>query len=198
MPRLIPLLLALVVTALVAGCQLALPGGGAAGDDSVTPNAVAGDPIEVTALDAPPAAPGVEAAVSDAPVQDAALAAEGESTAQAQGADPVQPAPDPAPEATPEPAPVPEAAATEPPPPPQKSERQLACEKDGGTWAGTGTSSLRTCVFATRDGGKQCSRKDQCDGQCLARSGTCSPVEPLLGCNDVLQNNGARVTLCID
>jgi hypothetical protein len=198
MPRLIPLLLAMAVTLLVAGCQLALPGGGAAaGDDGVTPNAVAGDPIEVTALDAPPAAPGADAAVSDVPVQDAALAAAGDSTAQPQGADPAQPAPDGAPNPAPVPETAAEAAATEPPPP-QKSERQLACEKDGGTWAGTGTSSLRTCVLRTRDGGKQCNRKSQCDGQCLARSGTCSPLEPLLGCNDVLQDNGARVTLCIE
>jgi hypothetical protein len=61
-----------------------------------------------------------------------------------------------------------------------------------------GTGELRTCVFTTRDGGKQCNRESQCEGVCLARSGTCSPVKPLLGCNEILQDNGARVTLCIE
>ena len=54
------------------------------------------------------------------------------------------------------------------------------------------------CIQPTRDGGKRCTRESQCDGVCLARSGTCAPVKPLLGCNEVLQDNGVRATLCIE
>lgn len=61
-----------------------------------------------------------------------------------------------------------------------------------------GKGSARACVYQTRDAGKQCDRESQCDGVCLARSGTCSPFKPLYGCNEILQDNGARVTLCLD
>ena len=94
------------------------------------------------------------------------------------------------------PAPQPDLAAEVPAP--AKSQMQLACEKKKGRWTKTGKGDLSTCVYATRDGGKQCSRESQCEGVCLARSGTCSPLKPLLGCNEILQDNGARVTLCID
>lgn len=79
-----------------------------------------------------------------------------------------------------------------------KSREQERCEKRGDRWAKVGDSEARTCLRQTRDGGTSCSDKDQCDGQCLARSRTCAPFDPLLGCNDVLQDNGATVTLCID
>jgi hypothetical protein len=185
MPRLIPLVLAMVTTALVAGCQIGAPGGGARGgaDADVTPNAVTGDPIEVTALDAPPAAAAVQAgAFAEAPEAQPATSAPPQDAAPAAAVDTA---------ATP--APAPEAA-----PAVQKSERQIACEKKGGNWSGADGSVLRTCVFLTRDPGKQCDQDSDCEGQCLARSRTCSPLEPLLGCNDVLQDNGARVTLCIE
>ncbi|WP_146038013.1 hypothetical protein [Tabrizicola aquatica] len=181
------LLVVLGLSVLVSACQLS--GGTAAGPDDVTPNAVTGDAIEVTALDSPPpaAAPpaGAEAAGTEA--------------AQAQTAPtpaPADPAPaNPAPQAT-DPAPQPDLAVQVPEPP--KSEQQLACERKKGRWSPTGKGSLRVCVFNTRDAGKQCTRESQCEGVCLARSGTCSPVRPLLGCHEILQDNGARVTLCIE
>lgn len=175
MRRLSQLALALSLSALVAGCQLALPGGKAKAvdTDGVTANAITGDAIETVALDAPtPADPAGPAAP--------------------------QPSPVPAVDDTPTPAPAPDLAAEDATPPPPKSEQQKACEKKGGSWAGTGKGDFRICVFKTRDAGKQCSRESQCDGVCLARSGTCAPVKPLLGCNEILQDNGARVTLCIE
>jgi hypothetical protein len=191
LPRLC-LMLALV--GIVSGCQ---PGGTSPGVSDVTPNAVTGDAIEVTALDAAPAAA--------VPIAAGALA-----TAPAEGA------PSTVPEtATPEPAPVPaadatavEAAATaeaemvtEPveavPPPPPKSDRQIACERKRGTWADTG-GGLMICMRPTGDGGKRCTRESQCEGVCLARSQTCAPVDPLLGCNEILQDNGTRATLCLE
>lgn len=194
MPRLSPLstLAALAAALLLAGCQLTAPGAASAGGDGVTPNAVAGDAIEVTTLDAPlpadpmgeTAAPPPAAAGTQAPMQPEAPPA----------ADPTPPA---------DPAPVPAAAegsaeAAEAPPPELKSERQIACEREGGTWARTGSGDLRICVYSTRDGGKRCTRESDCEGLCLARSGTCAPIRPLLGCNEILQDNGARVTQCIE
>ena len=57
---------------------------------------------------------------------------------------------------------------------------------------------MMACIFTTPDGGKECDSKDDCVSECLARSRTCSPIEPLFGCNDVLMDNGARVKLCLE
>lgn len=183
MPRLTRFALALSLAALVAGCQLALPGGKASDPQDVTANAITGDAIETVALDTPPAA--ATPSPSELP------AAEGTPAA-------AQPSPVPPEAAEATPAPTPDLAAEDAVPATPKSERQKACEKKGGTWAGTGKGDLRICVFPTKDAGKQCTRESQCDGVCLARSGTCAPVKPLLGCNEILQDNGARVTLCIE
>lgn len=79
-----------------------------------------------------------------------------------------------------------------------KSPGHIACEKRGGSFVSTGKSGAMTCQTATRDGGKQCRRESDCDGLCLARSGTCAPVKPMLGCQAILQDDGRRVELCID
>ena len=81
---------------------------------------------------------------------------------------------------------------------PPKSASQIACEEDGGTWARAGAGGGMSCVRQTRDGGKQCDSKTECQGECLARSRTCAPIQPLFGCNAVLMDNGAEVSLCID
>lgn len=182
MPRLIQLVLAFCVTALVAGCQLALPGGKSASTDDVTPNAVAGDPIEVTALDAPPPSAATDAVLP--PGAPEAIAAPQSDPAPPETVAETPPAPQPAP-------------VVEVPPTP-KSAAQLACEKKRGSWVPVSAGTLHTCVFSTKDAGKKCTRESQCEGQCLARSGTCSPLRPLLGCNEILQDNGARVTQCIE
>jgi hypothetical protein len=83
-------------------------------------------------------------------------------------------------------------------PPEAKSLAQIACEKRKGRFVSLGRSGAMACQFLTRDSGKQCRRESDCDGACLARSGTCSPVKPLLGCNLILQNDGRQVELCID
>lgn len=87
------------------------------------------------------------------------------------------------------------------PPPvgPELVEQQRAlCEKTGGRFAQGGRGSGLVCYRDTDDNGKQCSKKSDCEGECLARSGTCSPVTPLFGCNEVLTEDGARTTLCVD
>ncbi|MBN8633247.1 MAG: hypothetical protein J0L76_20625 [Rhodobacterales bacterium] len=187
-PRRLSLVAVLIcATGLLAACQTTLAGktSGAA-----TPNAVTGDAIEVTALDA---VPGAAAAGATLPETKPA----GAGTAAPQG-DPARPdsaaGTEPAVEAA-EPAPKPDM--TEVPVTP-KSEQQLACEKKKGRWARIGKGNARACVFETRDSGKRCERESQCEGVCLARSGTCAPFKPLYGCNEILQDNGARVTLCLD
>ncbi len=72
------------------------------------------------------------------------------------------------------------------------------CAKTGGTWAGVGKSGAKACVRPTRDAGKSCTKQTQCEGFCLARSGTCAPITPMFGCNDIFQADGRRVTLCIE
>ena len=181
--RAIQLVLALGLTALVSGCQLALPRAGRTADGEVTANAIAGDAIEVTALDATAGAGPVDSAAAAEPPAEVAA---------------TDPQPTAAPPAEAAPAPVAEETAAEAPPPPPKSEAQLACEKKKGSWVTFGKGTLRTCIFSTKDAGKSCTRSSQCDGQCLARSGTCSPLKPLMGCNEILQDNGARVTECIE
>ncbi len=79
-----------------------------------------------------------------------------------------------------------------------KSREQQRCEKGGGRWAKISGIDARGCVTPTRDGGKSCRSESQCEGQCLARSKTCAPYDPLWGCNEVLQKDGSRVTLCLD
>ena len=113
---------------------------------------------------------------------------------------PDQPAPQPAVTA-----PEADEAATTPAPPaqplassPPKPAAQVACEKDRGTWARAGDGGGMACIRQTRDGGKRCDSKSDCQGECLARSRSCAPIQPLFGCNDVLMDNGAAVTLCLD
>lgn len=189
------LCLVLALAGLVQGCQVGLPGGGAGQDAGVTENAVAGDPIEVTALDDPAApAPAVAAAPlgGTAPASDTP-AVESVAAPDAVPADPAAAEPVPA-----EPAEVevpPEAEAV---PEVQKSAARLECERRKGRWTLVGDGPFATCVFFTRDGGKQCDRESDCEEACLARSRTCSPIRPLLGCNDILQDNGVRVTQCIE
>ncbi|MEN9408842.1 MAG: hypothetical protein RL216_816 [Pseudomonadota bacterium] len=165
-------ILALALTLPLVACQLSLPGRDRAPDPAATPGT--GGTITTTSLDAPSAAA---------------------ATAAPTTAPPPPPRPATAEAATEPPAPpIPEPIAT----PAPKSASQMACEDDGGTWVRSGESGLQTCILRTRDGGKRCDSRDDCDGECLARSRSCSPIKPLFGCNAVLMDTGAEVTLCID
>jgi hypothetical protein len=171
------LLFAVTLVGLLAGCQATGPGGPA---PDVTPNAVAGDPIEVTALAPLPGEAAAGADPTEAPPAETAPAAAATTTDETADEGTEE-----APEAEPETA-------------APKSEAQLACERRRGMWSRAPNGNLMTCIFTTRDAGKRCIRESDCEGQCLARSGTCAPIRPLLGCNEILQDNGARVTQCIE
>lgn len=196
------------LTILLAGCQLSLPGKGKLPDD-VTPDAVIGDEIEVTALDAPPsegAAPaGADPADRQQSQSPAPPASEDGATTETA---PPKPAPQPdlgesAPSETGQPETgqpetgQPEAELAQPVPEIEKSPPQIACEKKKGNWVKAG-SVLFACVYNTKDSGKSCKRGTQCEGDCLARSGTCAPFRPLLGCNEILQDDGTRATQCLE
>lgn len=132
---------------------------------------LAGDAVTVTPLDTPtPPAAAPDASTPHPKPKPAALADQ-----------PAQPA-------------IPSTPEPEPP----KSAEQLLCEKAKGQWLSAGETGANYCASLTRDGGKACHRKGDCQGQCLARSGTCAPITPLYGCNDILEKDGGEVTMCID
>lgn len=79
-----------------------------------------------------------------------------------------------------------------------ESPQALACRKKGDTWADAGSEGAKACISKTGDAGKSCRSGKDCEGFCLARSGTCAPYTPLFGCNDILQDDGVEVSLCLD
>lgn len=74
---------------------------------------------------------------------------------------------------------------------------ETACLEKGGTW-GRGGKAGFVCYERTRDAGQSCDSADDCEGLCLARSNSCSPITPLFGCHEVITSLGGRATLCID
>lgn len=171
---------------LLAACQLSMPDLAASPRPDPATSAVQGGEIEVTPLDTLPMP--LEAKPPE-PSPDPLKA--GEMPVEALQ---TPPAPPPAGEHGPV------ETAVEPPAAPAatKLEAQISCERKGGSWTSVGKAKFRACVKTTKDSGKACTRQSQCDSQCLARSGTCAPFKPMFGCNEVLQENGARVMLCID
>ena len=75
------------------------------------------------------------------------------------------------------------------------TEARAQCERDGGTWTSRG-SALFTCYRPTRYANKTCAAGSDCEGLCLARSRTCSPITPFLGCHEILTDGGTRATQC--
>lgn len=106
------------------------------------------------------------------------------------GAD-LLPEPVPAPQPADIPAPAP------PPDPPMLAQQRAACLRDGGSLTPRG-GGLYACLHTTRDAGQRCDAASDCEGLCLARSGTCAPFTPLFGCQEVFTAPGRRETLCID
>lgn len=163
----------LVLALALGGCVLPGAGGGGGGGKAPVPNPVTGGEIEVSALDAPAPEAVAVAAATPVPAPSAVPAAPAAASAPAVAADP---------------APAPAVA---------KSPEQIACEKKKGSWAKAGKAGF-ACIFPTRDSGKACRKGADCEGLCLARSGTCAPIKPLFGCNEILDDMGRRMSLCVD
>jgi hypothetical protein len=173
----------LVLALALAGCVL--PGGGGPGAKSGAANPVTGDAIEVTALDDLPAAAAPDA--KPAAGLPSAKPGPDDPRPRPRPAKPAPPAADPVAPPVAAPA-VPEAA---------KTPGQIACERKKGIWSKAGKGGF-SCISKTRDAGKECRAAKDCEGLCLARSGTCAPFKPLFGCNEILDDMGRRMTLCID
>ncbi|GAB4268713.1 MAG: hypothetical protein Kow0013_19660 [Pararhodobacter sp.] len=90
-----------------------------------------------------------------------------------------------------------EVEAAPPPDPPMLARLRAECARQGGQLASRGTG-IYACVRATRDAGRRCDEARDCEGLCLARSGTCAPFTPLFGCNEVFTLRGRRETLCVE
>lgn len=111
---------------------------------------------------------------------------------------PAAPEPDLSAVQDPIPAPAPEAEPAPPPEPPFLAQQRLLCQERGGQLMARGTSGLFACVETTRDGGQACDEGSDCEGLCLARSGTCAPLTPIFGCQEVYTARGRRETLCTE
>ena len=173
---------------LLAACQTP----GTDGVTPATPQGLATAAIETTKLDAAPSS-------ANAAAKSATVAVAAPDVVTVQVPDNTTPRPKARPAAVEPAAKVIKPQQTAAPVVPEvpKLPEQLACEKSRGTWATVGQSGPGFCQRRTRDGGKQCSLKTQCEGECLARSGTCSPITPLFGCNEVLDKDGRMMTNCL-
>ncbi len=171
--RLLLLLFVLIVSACVAGG----PGKSAGGDTAITGGAIA-----VTTLGDLPGKAASGAPAMPRPRPKPETIAPRANTADAA----------PTVAQTAEPAPI-----AAPPPAEPMSAAEKTCVKQGGTWGPAGKAG-ESCRTLTKDSGKQCDAESDCEGYCLARSGTCAPFRPMFGCNEILQDNGVQVTLCID
>jgi hypothetical protein len=186
---------------LLAACQP-----GAPGIAPSTASPITGDAITTASLDAPSAETSVAAVAGMAPPASGMVDASMVTGTAVSPPEIAQPQATATPETVVDPQPSAAAgteALAEPPvaeeePAPLKSADQIRCEAGGGVFASAVKGGPRTCVRTTKDGGKRCDQESDCEGQCLARSQTCAPINPLMGCNDVLQDNGAKVTLCLN
>ncbi len=76
-------------------------------------------------------------------------------------------------------------------------EAEEDCTRQGGTW-GTRGSQLFTCYLPASDANQSCQVASDCESVCLARSRTCAPVTPFLGCHEILTESGTRATRCLN
>ncbi len=76
------------------------------------------------------------------------------------------------------------------------ADQRNQCERTGGTWGLRAGDRLFVCYQPTRDANKTCRIASDCDGLCLARSRTCAPIKPFLGCHEILTEGGVQATQC--
>jgi len=75
---------------------------------------------------------------------------------------------------------------------------QKRCEAEGGNYAQGGIAGMYICFRSSPDAGKSCSAGSECSGMCMADTRTCSRVEPMFGCHNILMGDGTVAGLCID
>lgn len=77
-------------------------------------------------------------------------------------------------------------------------EQRAACQKEGGRFGRSANGVTFVCYRPMPDANQTCATGRDCAGLCLARSRTCSPVEPFYGCHEILSSTGLRQTLCVE
>lgn len=77
------------------------------------------------------------------------------------------------------------------------AQAKAACTATGGRYLGR-KGGLMLCFHTPPDAGKVCRRSTDCTAGCLARSHTCAPVTPLIGCQQLLDSAGRLVTQCVN
>jgi hypothetical protein len=192
--------LLLTLTLLLAACQTGGSGTGGSGTGAAAANPVSGAAIETTTLDAPVVGLAEEQAIEN-PEPPSAAEPDSETATGPVTPEPLSDLDAPPDEDAPPENPAPEDPAPEVPEvidPALLTPEALACQRRGGQWARIGEGNARSCLRRTRDAGKRCDADRDCQGVCLARSGTCAPVDPLFGCNEVLQDDGRRMNLCLN
>ncbi len=72
------------------------------------------------------------------------------------------------------------------------------CESSGGRFEPGEKGAGFLCFHTPPDAGKVCHRASDCSTACLARSHSCAPISPLIGCQEVLEEDGSIVSQCIN
>jgi len=78
------------------------------------------------------------------------------------------------------------------------ADQRAECENTGGRWGARAGGVLFTCYRPTDDANQQCRASTDCESICLARSRTCAPTQPFLGCHQILTDGGQTATQCIN
>lgn len=72
------------------------------------------------------------------------------------------------------------------------------CLAKGGTVGRGGLIPDEICILPQPDAGKACTMAGDCAGFCLADTMACSPVTPVFGCFEFLDEAGRKAAICID
>lgn len=89
------------------------------------------------------------------------------------------------------------AAEDDPPRVDPNRDARRRCTRRGGAFTKT-AAGLFICARQTRDANRPCDAAQDCQGACLARSRTCAPFTPLLGCHEVITSGGSVSTVCVE
>ncbi len=71
------------------------------------------------------------------------------------------------------------------------------CVSNGGDWAQGGLLGLYQCFPHYSDAGQACSASSQCEGLCMADTKQCAASFEF-GCYGYLDDQGARLDICVD
>lgn len=93
-----------------------------------------------------------------------------------------------------DPPPASDATASPRPEPPGAA----ACRARGGRFQPVGGGAAFVCVLPAPDAGRPCASGRDCAGLCLARSRSCAPFIPLMGCHDILTDSGVTARQCVE